>query len=89
MTTKLATNIAFALLVGLTAISWGMNVLSGEALDHGAQIIIATMVISFFKVGLIIAYFMEVKDAPRPLQIVLSIWGVGICVGLTGSLILL
>ena len=83
MTTKLSINIAFFCLVALTIASWGMNVVSGEALDHGASIIIATMVIGFFKVALIIAHFMEVKDAPRPLQIILSIWGVGVCTALT------
>lgn len=88
MISKNATHFAFAFLVLLTAVSWGLNASGHAAVSVSDTIIIATMIIAFFKAGVIIAYFMEVKDAPRVLQLVTGLWVVGSCTALTCTLVL-
>lgn len=40
------------------------------------------LVIAFVKVRIVVREFMEVRAAPLALQLVLDIWGIGICVAL-------
>ncbi len=89
MISKHATHIAFIFLVALTAISWVMNANADQNSVISETLVIATMVIGFLKAGAIIAYFMEVKDAPRPLQAIMGIWTVGVCTALTSVLVIL
>jgi Prokaryotic Cytochrome C oxidase subunit IV len=62
-------------LVALTVISLeGAPSLSNKAL-FGVTI----LVIAFTKVRIVVREFMEVRDAPLPLRLVLDLWGIIIC----------
>jgi Prokaryotic Cytochrome C oxidase subunit IV len=62
-------------LVALTVISLeGAPSLSNKAL-FGVTI----LVIAFSKVRIVVREFMEVRDAPLPLRLVLDLWGIIIC----------
>ena len=64
-----------------TAVSWWLGTQDATAPVANAQNALAMTIIliSFFKVWLVIRYFMEVRDAPLPLKILANAWVVVVC----------
>lgn len=64
-------------LVALTLVSWWVGG------DHGiASVRIAgavVLVVAFVKLRFVGLYFMELRDAPRPMRIAFETWCVGVC----------
>jgi len=68
------------LLVGLTGVSWWLG--AGQDLSAGGDfrfLMVGLMMLAFFKVRLVILYFMEILTAPLPLRLLFEIWVVGVC----------
>ena len=69
------------LLVGLTGVSWWLGATQGHAgFSDPRYITVSLMVLAFFKVRLVILYFMEIRTAPLPLRCVFEAWVVLVCV---------
>ncbi len=66
--------LVWLLLVALTGVSWvfGSRAAGVTAAPHPAGL--ALLAVAFFKARLVILYFMEVSDAPRPLRIIMEAW---------------
>ncbi len=66
--------LVWVLLVALTGVSWvfGSRPVGVTAAPHPAGL--ALLAVAFFKARLVILYFMEVSDAPRPLRIIMEAW---------------
>jgi Prokaryotic Cytochrome C oxidase subunit IV len=62
-------------LVALTVISLDV----APSLDNKALFAATILIIAFIKVRIVVREFMEVRDAPLPLRLVLDLWGVIIC----------
>lgn len=69
--------IVWFFLISLTLASWWL----GHNPDHwGAAIVTSTiLVITFFKIRLVILHFMEVKRAPITLRLLFESWCFGVC----------
>jgi hypothetical protein len=62
------------LLAGLTGVSWWL----GAALDL-RYATVTLLILAFFKVRLVIMYFMEVRAAPIALRLIFETWVVVVC----------
>jgi len=71
--------IVWLVLTVLTGISWVMSdgTVPTEA-SATTYVAIGLFVLAFFKVRLVIMYFMEVHGAPWPLRILFEVWVLGI-----------
>lgn len=58
-----------------------------SALGNKSLFATTVLVIAFVKVRIVVREFMEVRAAPLALQLVLDIWGIGICVALVRMLV--
>lgn len=72
-----------------TALSWWLGTGDSSAPMANAQnaTALAIIVIAFFKVWLVIRYFMEVRDAPLPLRLITNVWTVVVCAAVMGFFI--
>ena len=69
----------------LTGISWVLSDGSGPTAGAGiTYVAIGLFVLAFFKVRLVIMYFMEVLEAPRPLRYLFEVWVLGIFAAVVG-----
>ncbi len=65
-------------LVAATVLSWALGTDHGFVSDHlTASVII--LVVAFVKVRFVGLYFMELKDAPVPLRLLLEAWCLVVC----------
>lgn len=63
------------LLAALTCLSWVLADGVEPASAEGAQFLaVGLLALAFFKVRLVIMYFMEVLDAPRVLRALMEAW---------------
>lgn len=65
-----------------TGISWWLGTGSDLYLfgDNAQMSTITMMIISFFKLRLVIMHFMEVQHAPTALRAIMDTWVFGVCV---------
>jgi heme/copper-type cytochrome/quinol oxidase subunit 4 len=68
-------------LVLATAVSWQLGTGHGLAGKSAAVVVLA---IAFIKVRFVGRYFMEIRDAPRGLQVVFDAWVVVVAAALIG-----
>jgi hypothetical protein len=68
------------LLTALTALSWWL----GYGLGVGKVATIAVLILAFFKVNVVGAYFMELRFAPLALKLVFNGWTLFVCAVLIG-----
>jgi len=67
--------LVWAILVAATALIW---VLGGDqASGHFATT--ALIIVAFFKIRLVILYFMQIRDAVWPLRLIMEAWVIGVC----------
>jgi hypothetical protein len=78
--TRNSVTIVWLVLVLATAASWWLGGRASAGPDRLAGI--AVLVVAFVKVRLIVRHFMEVQQAPPPLQLGLDVWIVVVCVAL-------
>jgi hypothetical protein len=63
------------LLAGLTMVSWLLgNKYSVLEPDQFRYMTAAVVVLAFFKIRLVVMYFMEILHAPLPLRAIFEIW---------------
>lgn len=65
----------WAVLVGLTAVSWWL------ADGHGPPrfATVAVLLVAFFKVAVVGKHFMELRHAPLPLRTIFNVWCALVC----------
>lgn len=63
------------LLAGLTVLTWGLgdNYEPGTPTGH-STLTVALLALAFFKVRLVLMYFMELLDAPWKLRLIFEAW---------------
>jgi heme/copper-type cytochrome/quinol oxidase subunit 4 len=66
--------LVWLLLVILTGISWLLGSRPAGIITAPHLAGLALLAVAFFKARLVILYFMEVSDAPRPLRIIMEAW---------------
>ena len=71
--------VVWAVLMIATAISWLLGI--GHAVTH-EYAGVAILIIAFLKIHFVGAYFMELRNAPRPLLIAFDCWVVTVLVTL-------
>ena len=71
------------LLIVATALSWMMGGDHKTPLSAG-QMASLVLIIALLKVRFVIRYFMEVRDADRPLKWLTDVWVVGVALVLLG-----
>lgn len=71
----------WALLVAATLLSWWLG--SGNGIDSHLTASAVVICVATVKVRLIGLYFMEIRDAPRPLRVVFELY----CILLLGVLL--
>ncbi len=71
--------LVWLLLIGLTLLSWWLGTNHGLGADRHTAAAIVVMVVAFAKVRLVGRYFMELRDAPRPLLLVFELYCAGVC----------
>jgi caa(3)-type oxidase subunit IV len=69
----------------LTVVSWVLGTEHGTADEMASVVIIA---VAAFKVRLVAAYFMELRDAPQPLRTGFEIYCAAMFLGLSGTYLL-
>ena len=73
------------LLAALTFLSWwlveGMSPSVDIEIEH---VSIALLLLAFFKIRLVIMYFMEIGRSPIPLKLTFEIWLVAVCAMIIG-----
>jgi len=67
--------VAWAVLVGLTAVSWWL----GDGHGPARFATIAVLLVAFFKVGVVGAHFMELRHAPLVLRMIFNAWCALVC----------
>jgi Prokaryotic Cytochrome C oxidase subunit IV len=68
------------LLAGLTGVSWWLGAGQGMDAAQSAQLTtIGLLLLAFFKVRLVIMYFMEIRTAPLLLRFIFEAWVVVVC----------
>ncbi|WP_354701658.1 hypothetical protein DSM112329_01984 [Paraconexibacter sp. AEG42_29] len=75
--------VVFAALAVATLVSWWLGIDEGGAPGEGASVgTAAVIVIAFVKVRLVGRHFMELRDAPAVMRIVLDAYVVVVCAAL-------
>lgn len=69
--------ITFLLLVGATALSWGMG--HGMGFTDLRLANVAIVIVAFIKVRFVFLEFMEVRHAPPVLRLLAEGWLIGVC----------
>jgi hypothetical protein len=74
------TTLVWLLLISATGLSWvlGTDQTGAAFATHGKQTV-AIILVAFFKVRLVIRYFMEVRTAPLMLRLACDAWIVLVC----------
>jgi len=68
------------LLAGLTGVSWWLGAgQTFEAAGDYRYTTVSLMLLAFFKIRLVVMYFMEIRIAPLPLRIAFETWVVAVC----------
>ncbi len=71
------------LLAALTALSWWLGLDTPSTAAVAPRWLAAgLLILAFFKVRLVILYFMEIRSAPRPIRLVFEAWVIGVCASL-------
>lgn len=71
--------IAWLVLAGLTALAWfGGNEYAVVSHVYYQRITIGLIVLAFFKIRLVVMYFMEIGNAPLPLKALFEVWIVAV-----------
>jgi heme/copper-type cytochrome/quinol oxidase subunit 4 len=73
--TRLPAFVPWAVLVGLTAVSWWL----GDGHGPARFAAIAVLLVAFFKVAVVGAHFMELRHAPLTLRWVFNGWCALVC----------
>jgi len=77
---KNAVTRVWLLLAGLTGVSWWLG--AGETIGTARSVELTTvglLLLAFFKVRLVILYFMEIRTAPWILRCIFETWVVVVC----------
>lgn len=77
--------VVWFVLSALTVVSWVLGTEHGTADEVASIVIIA---VAAFKVRLVAAYFMELRDAPQPLRAGFEIYCLAVFLILTGTYLL-
>ena len=73
----------WVILAGVTLLSWTLgNKYSLIDAGHIRYMTMLVMLLAFFKVRLVVMYFMEVDHAPLPLRILFELWCAGFGIAL-------
>jgi hypothetical protein len=73
-----ASTLVWLFLVAATVVSWALGTDHGFVDDTTAASTIV-LVVAFIKVRFVGLYFMELKDAPVPLRVLLEVWCWVVC----------
>jgi len=77
---RLATpGLVWLVLLAATALMWWLRL--GGAPFWGAYASAMIIVIAFIKIRLVMVYFMEIRDAPLVLRLILDGWVIGVAAG--------
>jgi Prokaryotic Cytochrome C oxidase subunit IV len=76
-----AATTVWCFLIAATVVSWALGTGHRFVADHTAASTVI-LVVAFVKIRFVGLYFMELKDAPVPLRLVLEAWCLVVC-GLT------
>lgn len=77
---KTKESVVWLILAGLTCVAWLIgNKYSSLVPEAFKYMTVAVVVLAFFKVRLVILYFMEIDHAPLPLRIIFEAWCVIFC----------
>jgi hypothetical protein len=77
------------ILVIATGFSWWFGTNHQVHADHyGLETTIGLMLIAFFKVRLVIRYFMQTRHAPLVVRVIGDVWVVGVCAAILGVYVL-
>ena len=72
--------IAWLVLACLTGVAWiSGNEYAHVTVEQYKYITVGLMVLAFFKIRLVVMYFMEIGNAPLPLKAIFEVWVVGVC----------
>lgn len=72
--------VAWLVLAGLTGISWFTgNEYAIVSVESYKYITMGLLVLAFFKIRLVVMYFMEIGNAPIPLKAIFEVWIAGVC----------
>lgn len=68
------------LLIAITLISWTLadSYIAGDT-KAASIFTIIIILLAFFKVAMVVWHFMEIKIAPLPLKVILTVWIIGVC----------
>jgi len=81
--------LVWGLLMLATGLSWWLGThQSGSATTGHSSATIIMMLVAFFKVRLVIMYFMEIRDAPLPLKLACEGWVAVTCGAVLGFYLL-
>lgn len=72
---RLPAFVPWAVLVGLTAVSWWL----GDGHGPAQFATVAVLLVAFFKVGIVGAHFMELRHAPLVLELIFNAWCAVVC----------
>lgn len=73
--------VVWLILASMTFIAWVIgNKYGSLAPEAFKYMTLAVIALAFFKVRLVIMYFMEIESAPLPLRIIFEVWCVGFCI---------
>lgn len=75
--------LVWAVLMLATGLSWWLGTQQGSGAATGSATIVM-MLVAFFKVRLVIMYFMEVRDAPLSLRLACEGWVIVTCGAVLG-----
>ncbi len=77
--------LVWVVLMLATGLSWWLGTRPGSGAETGsASATIVLMLVAFFKVRLVIMYFMEVHGAPLPLRLACEGWVIATCGAILG-----
>ncbi|MGH7965266.1 MAG: cytochrome C oxidase subunit IV family protein [Candidatus Binatia bacterium] len=78
--------LVWAVLMLATGLSWWLG--THGAVTGSSSATITMLLVAFFKVRLVILYFMEIRDAPLPLKLACEGWVIVTCGAVLGFYLL-